>query len=174
MTKEECFFLGKIVSKFSFKGEVSVKLDTDEPEEYTEMESVFVEYDGNLVPFFITKSSLQKSSLLRVKFEDIDDEDAAEDLVGCKLYLPLELLPQLEDDQFYFHEVIGYEVEDIRFGKVGTLQGVNDNSPQPLFVIDRQGKEVLIPLNDHFLHSIDKPNKKIIVDTPDGLIDLFL
>lgn len=174
MTKEECFFLGKIVSKFSFKGEVSVKLDTDQPEEYTEMESVFLDYEGNLVPFFIEKSSLQKSSLLRVKFEDIDSEEDAEDLIGCELYLPLDLLPELEDDQFYFHEIIGYQVEDVNFGMVGTLQGVNDNTPQPLFVIDRDGKEVLIPLNDHFLHSVDKGNRKIIVETPEGLIDLFL
>ena len=174
MTKDECFYLGKIVSKFSFKGEVLVKLDTDEPEAYTEMESVFVEYNDNLVPFFIEKSSLHKSTLLRVKFEDIDTEEDAEDMLKADLYLPLTMLPELEEDQFYFHEIIGFKVEDLNYGSVGILSAVNDNSAQPLFEIENDGKLVLIPLNDEFIEKVDKKNKLIILKTPEGLIDLYL
>lgn len=174
MTKEECFYLGRIVSKFSFKGEVLIKLDTDEPESYLEMESVFVEYDNNLVPFFIEKSSLQKSNLLRVKFEEVDSEEDAEDLMKCDLYLPLNLLPELSEDQFYFHEIIGFKVEDELYGTVGTLTGVNDTTSQALFEIEKDGKQVLIPMNDQFLLKVDKKNKTIHVKTPEGLIDLYL
>ncbi|MGI0105502.1 ribosome maturation factor RimM [Salinimicrobium sp. WS361] len=174
MTKEECFYLGRIVSKFSFKGEVLIKLDTDEPETYLEMESVFVEYDNNLVPFFIERSSLQKSNLLRVKFEEVDSEEDAEDLMKCDLYLPLNLLPELDDDQFYFHEVIGFTVEDEIYGTVGTLTGVNDTTTQALFEIEKDGKQILIPMNDQFLVKVDKKNKTIYVKTPEGLIDLYL
>ena len=174
MTKEECFYLGRIVSKFSFKGEVLIKLDTDEPESYLEMESVFVEYDNNLVPFFIERSSLQKSNLLRVKFEEVDSEEDAEDLMKCDLYLPLNLLPELSEDQFYFHEIIGFTVEDANYGTVGTLTGVNDTTSQALFEIEKDGKQVLIPMNDQFLEKVDKKNKTIYVKTPEGLIDLYL
>lgn len=174
MTKEECFYLGRIVSKFSFKGEVLIKLDTDEPETYLEMESVFVDYDDNLVPFFIEKSSLQKSNLLRVKFEEVDTEEDADDLMKCDLYLPLNMLPELGEDQFYFHEIIGYTVEDINYGTVGKLTGVNDTTSQALFEIEKDGKQILIPMNDQFLQKVDKKNKKIIVETPEGLIDLYL
>ena len=174
MTKEECFYLGKIVSKFSFKGEVLIKLDTDEPETYLEMESVFVEYDNNLVPFFIEKSSLQKSSLLRVKFEEIDNEIDAEDLLKCDLYLPLDLLPKLREDQFYFHEVIGFTVKDVTHGTLGLLSGINDTTSQALLEVDKNGKQILIPLNDEFLQKVDKKNKIILVQTPEGLIDIFL
>lgn len=174
MTKEECFFLGKIVSKFSFKGEVLIKLDTDYPEDYLEMESVFVDYGNNLIPFFIEKSSLQKSNLLRVKFEEVNSEEDAEDLLRSDLYLPLDLLPKLEEDQFYFHEVIGFKIEDINYGHVGTLASVNDTTSQALFEIERDGKEILIPINDEFIHKVDKENKTIFVKTPEGLIDLYL
>ena len=174
MTKEECFYLGRIVSKFSFKGEVLIKLDTDEPESYLEMESVFVEYDNNLVPFFIEKSSLQKGNLLRVKFEEVDSEEDAEDLMKCDLYLPLNLLPELNEDQFYFHEIIGFTVEDENYGTVGTLTGINDTTSQALFEIEKDGKQILIPMNDQFLQNVDKKNKVIHVKTPEGLIDLYL
>src|SRR6056297_3128710 len=174
MTKEECFYLGRIVSKFSFKGEVLIKLDTDEPESYLEMESVFVEYDNNLVPFFIERSSLQKSNLLRVKFEEVDTEEDADDLMKCDLYLPLNLLPELGEDQFYFHEIIGYTVEDENYGLVGTLTGVNDTTSQALFEIEKNVKQILIPMNDEFLVKVDKTNNKIHVKTPEGLIDLYL
>lgn len=174
MRKEECFYLGKIVSKFSFKGEVLIKLDTDEPESYLEMESVFVEYGNNLVPFFIEKSNLQKSNLLRVKFEEVDSEEDAEDLLKCDVYLPLDLLPELDEDQFYFHEVIGFTVEDVNYGTVGTLTGINDTTSQALFEIEKDGKQILIPMNDEFLQKVDKKNKTIVVSTPEGLIDLYL
>ena len=82
MQKDACFYLGKIVSKYSFKGEVLLKLDTDEPEIYEGMESVFVDMGKNLIPFFIEKSQLHKSTLLRVQFEDVRDEATADALIG--------------------------------------------------------------------------------------------
>ncbi|WP_010522189.1 ribosome maturation factor RimM [Aquimarina agarivorans] len=174
MQKEACFYLGKIVSKFSFKGEVLVKLDTDTPEIYQEMESVFVEYNKNLVPFFIEKARLHKSDLLRVKFEDVDTEEDADDLMKAALYLPLDLLPELADDQFYFHEIIGYQVEDLAKGKIGKITAINDTTAQALFEIDYNGKQILIPMNDSFIHKLDKDSQLLIVDTPEGLIDLYL
>ncbi len=174
MLKEECFYLGKIVSKFSFKGEVLIKLDTDEPEEYTGMESVFVDYNENLVPFFIERSGLHRSTLLRVKFEDVDTEEDAEDIMKCDVYLPLNQLPELDGDKFYFHEIIGFTVEDINYGTVGKITAINDSTAQSLFEIDKDGKQIFIPLNDEFIEKLDKKNKIIFVQTPEGLIDLYL
>ncbi|MCL4126948.1 UNVERIFIED_CONTAM: hypothetical protein GTU68_037449 [Idotea baltica] len=174
MKKEDCFFLGKIVKKYSFKGELLVKLDTDEPSLYEALESVFVDLKGTLIPFFIEKSQLHKSELLRVKFEDVDTEGDADALMKSDLYLPLAFLPELENDKFYFHEIIGFTIEDVNFGKVGVITGVNDSTAQDLFEIDRNGIEILIPMNDHFIKKVDKINKIIIVDTPEGLIDLYL
>lgn len=174
MRKEECFYLGKIAKKFSFKGEVLVYLDTDEPELYENLESVFVECDKHLVPFFIENSSLHKNDLLRVRFEDVDTEDAADEIIGNAIYLPLEMLPKLEGNKFYFHEVIGFEIEDKRLGVVGKIQSINDSTAQPLFEVLDGDKEILIPMIDHFLVSIDRDNRKVIMDLPEGLIEMYL
>jgi len=174
MLKQDCFYLGKIVSKFSFKGELLIKLDTDEPEAYTELESVFVDINDNLVPFFIEKSSLHRSTLLRVRFEDVDTEAEADDLIKCDVYLPLTMLPELDGDKFYFHEIIGYTAVDVNYGNIGIIKGISDNSSQALFEIDSNGKEILIPVNDDFISKVDKKNKTILLDTPPGLIDLYL
>ncbi|WP_027394900.1 ribosome maturation factor RimM [Aquimarina latercula] len=174
MKKEDCFYLGKIVSKFSFKGEVLIKLDTDEPENYVKMESVFINYNKNLVPFFIEKSSLHKSDLLRVKFEDVDSEEDADDLMKSEIYLPLNLLPKLEGDKFYFHEVIGFKIVDAAFGEVGVIKHINDSTAQALFEIDRDGIEILIPMNDEFIDKVDRKTNTVFVSTPEGLIDLYL
>ena len=174
MKKEDCFYLGKIVKKYSFKGEVLVKLDTDEPHLYENMESVFIDLGGNLVPFFIEKASLHKSDLLRLQFEDVTTEEDADRLLRSELFLPLDLLPKLSGNKFYFHEIIGFEIHDIRLGHFGKIVGVNDTTAQSLFEVDYKGKEILIPMNDQFIKKIDRDNKKVIVETPEGLIDLYL
>lgn len=174
MRKEDCFYLGKIAKKFSFKGEVLIYLDTDEPELYEDLESMFVECGKHLVPFFIENSSLHKNDFLRVRFEDVKNEEEADALLGNHVYLPLKMLPKLTGNKFYFHEVIGFEVEDKRLGIVGEIQSINDTSAQPLFEVLNDGVEILIPMIDHFLVKIDRENKKVIMDLPEGLIEMYL
>jgi 16S rRNA processing protein RimM len=174
MRKEDCFYLGKIVKKFSFKGEVMAKLDTDQPEQYENLESVFIAIGDNLVPFFVQTSSLQKTELLRLKLEDVNTEEDANALLKKDLYLPLRLLPKLSGNKFYYHEVIGFTAEDTNYGEVGEIVSINDQTAQALFEIKRGHKEILIPMNDEFIVQVDRENKKIILNTPPGLIDLYL
>lgn len=174
MKKEDCFYLGKIVKKYSFKGELLAKLDTDEPDLYDNLDAIFIDLRGNLVPFFIESSQLHKSDLLRLKFEDVDTEADADALIKTELYLPLDLLPKLDGDKFYFHEVIGFTINDENFGEVGIIKGINDSTAQALFEVDRNGVEILIPMNDEFIVKVDRANKTIVVNTPEGLIELYI
>ncbi len=172
MQKGNCFYLGKIVKKYSFKGEVILKLDTDEPDIYENLNAVFLDLGNNLIPFFIEKSLLQKGNQLRIQFEDVYSEEDADAILKTDVYLPLDLLPKLKGNQFYYHEVIGFNLEDINFGNVGKISAINDSTVQALFVIKKEGSEIFIPMIDDFIKKIDRKNKKVIVETPEGLIEM--
>lgn len=174
MRKDDCFYLGKIAKKFSFKGEVLIYLDTDEPEMYEDLESVFVEFNKNLVPFFIENAQLHKNDFLKVRFEDVDNEEKADELIGREVYLPLSMLPKLEGNKFYYHEVIGFDVIDTRLGNIGKIVSINDSAAQPLFEIEKDGIEILIPMIDNFIIEVNRTNKSITLNTPEGLVDLYL
>lgn len=174
MKKDDCFYLGKIVKKYSFKGELLAKLDTDEPELYDNLDAVFIDLKGNLVPFFIEQSQLHKSDLLRLKLEDVSTEADADALIKTELYLPLELLPKLDGNKFYYHEVIGFNIVDKTYGEVGQIVGINDSTAQALFEVEKDGKELFIPMNDEFIIEVNREQKLIMVDVPDGLIELYL
>ncbi len=174
MRKEDCFYLGKIVRKHSFKGEVVIKLDTDEPNLYQNMESVFVEHGKDLIPFFIEESLLQKGNQLRVRFETVDTEQDADAIMNAGIFLPLAFLPKLTGNKFYFHEIIGFTAVDVTYGEFGAIVGVNDSTAQALFEIDNNGVEVLVPMIDDFIKKIDRENKQVVLETPPGLIDMYL
>ena len=173
MKKEACFYLGTIVGKYSFKGEILVKTDTDNINSYTSLSNIFIDIDNRLIPYFVNKCLVHKSSLLRFNLEDVSDEQFANSLLRKKIYLPLELLPNLDGNKFYYHEVIGFKMIDKKKGEIGTIIKINDQTAQPLFEVSDGNKTLLIPLHDDFLIKLDRINKSFSVDLPDGLVDLF-
>lgn len=172
MKKSECFYLGRVTKKYSFKGEVIIKLDTDEPEIYENLEAVFLEMGKDLLPFFIEKSSFQRGSELRVRFEDVKTEQDADAILKKEVYLPLELLPKLSGEKFYFHEVIGFSLVDVNHGTIGTIESINDSTAQALFVVSDGEDEILVPMVDDFVKKIDRKRREVLVETPDGLIEM--
>ena len=174
MELKDCFYLGKITKKYSFKGELIISLDTDEPEIYKNLKSVFININGRLIPYFIEKSKSQKKSTLRLKFEDINSEEEALSIINKEVYLPLENLPELKGKKFYYHEIIGYNVVDTNHGNIGLIIKVEDKTSQSIFVIKNNGKEILIPVNDNIIQMINRKNKTIHITAPNGLIDLYL
>ena len=174
MRKEDCFYLGKIVSQHGYKGNLLAKLDTDDPGQYENLESVFVSLGSNLVPFFIKQARLHKSDLLRISFEDVRSESDGDRLMGSELYLPLNALPPLTGNKFYYHEVIGFQLIDAIHGEVGTIKSINDQAAQALFEAEKDGKELLIPISDDFITRVDRQNRCIHIKTPEGLIALYL
>jgi 16S rRNA processing protein RimM len=174
LTQDDCFRLGHIARLHGFKGELTIFLDTEDPIEFKGLESVFVEYDKKLVPFFLERIQLRDRGHATVKFEDIDTEKQAKNLVGCSLYLPLDNLPETAEGEYYYHEIIGFKVLDRNRGEIGVVTKVLDLSGNPLIEINFDGKEILLPKQDQFIEKVDKENRVLYVNAPEGLIGMYL
>ena len=171
MQIKDCYFLGTITKAHGYKGELNVHLDTDEPEAYKKLESIFIERNGLLVPFFLKKSQLHKGNHLRILLEDFDEPES---LIGRNIYLPLQSLPDLGENKFYYHEIIGYQMINEDGVEVGEIINVRDTTAQDLFEINSpDGKEILIPVIDQWILEVDDHKKTIRVSLPDGLLDVF-
>jgi 16S rRNA processing protein RimM len=172
MKIDDCFYLGRISKPWGVKGQVQLFLDVDSPEEYSELDSAFVEIKGQLVPHFFHIDQLNGNRAV-VTFDELSSDEALA-LVGRELYLPLDLLPKLEGNRFYYHEVVGFRVVDSVHGDIGILDQVLEYPAQPLFRVLKNGTEILIPVIDQVIDRVDRVLKTIFITAPNGLIELYL
>lgn len=173
MNIDACFQLGYIVKTHGIKGQVVAFFDVDFPEDYEDLESVFLEQQGRLVPFFIDNMEAQQKGRFIIKFEDINTIEQAEKLRNTALYLPLDELPELEEDQFYFHDVIGYTVVDANHGDLGIVKEFYDLPQQQLMAMEYMGQEMLIPVIDEIFLRADHDTKKLHINLPEGLLEVY-
>jgi 16S rRNA processing protein RimM len=178
MNIDECYYLGYTSKVHGKQGELVIKLDVDFPEEYKTLESVLIQLnktDNSLIPFFISNSQIQNKNELRIKIDDINAIPEAKALVGKEVYLPLNTLPKLTGNKFYYHEVINFKVTDTNLGEIGNITKILDYPTQAIFEITNpQGKEILIPIIDEVIVTVDRENKNVTVTTPEGLVQLYL
>lgn len=174
MNKADCFHLGHIAKLHGYKGGVSLFLDVTNHEDYRNLDLLFIDINDHLTPFFIENMSLKNNGFATVNLEGVNDEIFARKLLRKDVYLPAEILPELSGVNFYDHEVVGFKVIDEEHGDIGIMQQVIDLKVNPLLQIDKDGKEVLIPLIEGVVKKVDRENKELHVLAPGGLIELYL
>lgn len=174
MDKKDFYFLGKIVKTSGYLGNLVFFFDVDNIEYYKDLEAVFVDSFGELIPFAIQSITIRNNNTAFVKLEDVDAEEEAIALVGSDVLLPLSYLPPLSGNKFYYHEIIGFKVMDKKKGAIGHITSVIDQGPQDIFVIDYNGVEILLPINDDIILDVQREKRSIIVQAPEGLIDIYL
>jgi len=172
-TFEGYFFLGKIIRTHGYKGGLKAVLDVDEPQEYRELDMIFVDMKGQLVPWMVEDIHLEKNKA-NIRLKDLNTMEAAEKLVHHAMYLPVELLPKLRGNKFYYHEVIGFKVKDASRGDLGTVDRVIELPNNPLLAVKFGEKEILLPISDDIIVKVDRRKKQIEVKAPEGLIDIYL
>lgn len=174
MQIKNCYELGYISKAHGIKGEVKAVFDVTDIFEYEELESVYLLEKGKLIPFFVESMRMQAGDQVLIKFKSVQDRTRAESLRSCKLLLPLDQLPELEKDSFYYHDVIGYTIQDQKLGELGTITDVMEMPGQDLIAMKYKGKEILIPISKDVVLYPDTENKKMFTLLPEGLLEIYL
>jgi 16S rRNA processing protein RimM len=174
MAETEYIEIGHIAKLHGFKGEVSLFLDVTNPSDYLHFSFFLVELSGVLTPFIVESIKPKNKGFVALKFEGINSESDAKFLLKKKVMVSAEILPELDENSFYDHEIEGFQVIDTERGNIGTVVGVIDHPSNPLLQLTFQRKEILIPLNLDLSKKVDRKDKTLTITCPEGLLEIYL
>ena len=165
----ELITIGVIVNTHGLKGNLKVKSFTDFKEKrYKKGSKLYISFKRELIPVTVFSYKTNKG-IETIKFEEFDDINECEKYKRCEIQMEASNQHSLEEDEFYFHELIGMDVyTDICIGKVDEVREVPQGE---LLVIKRENnKDLLIPFNKHFVKDVLKDENKITLIFWEGLI----
>ncbi len=172
ITETDVYKIGTLTRTHGVRGEVAFQF-TDDVWDRVEADYVFCSMDGLLVPFFLEAWRFRSDNVALLKFEDIDDADAALRMVGADVYFPKALTPdEVDDVDLTWQHFLGFEV--YRSGEhLGNVTSVMDQTSNILLeVTTPDGRDVLIPAHEDFVLSADHRERRLEVDIPDELLTL--
>ena len=170
----DCLEAGRISKTFGYKGEMIAGIRKGFFGTLQKEGSVFIETDGELVPYFFEEIEEEDDDYIRFSLDGIGDVDLAKPFCGKSLWLPQEVIPASVLEAVMDLDIEGYQVSDVRHGDLGTVAGL-DEYPQHLILRIRKGnREILVPFIDEFIRKIDHRKKTILLKTPEGLIEAYL
>lgn len=171
--KHECKQIGIIVKTHGIKGELVVRLFDEFNIDHMDTEFLFIELDGGLVPFFLEEAREKNKTDVLVKLELAKEETEIERLIDGRVFVKKGNIDEASDDEaFSAYQLVGYSVQVIGIGPLGSIIAIKDISKNPLFEIEFEDREILVPIVEDFIVNIDDENEVIIFELPEGLIDL--
>ena len=172
MDKKDLFFFGTITKTHGKDGTFLIKPETSVNSDYQSIESVFIEINGSLVPFFVEENK-SKNNSIAFKFEGIDENTTSE-LISSKVYLKLSDDAVIEEYALEDLEIIGFKVIDISYGDIGIVETIFQLPQQKIIQVKKGEVEILIPVRNEFIRKIEKENKTVRISAPEGLIEIYL
>lgn len=165
--------VGKIVNTHSLKGEVKVISSTDfEEERFKKGSKLLITRGNQLIREVVVESYRNHKNFLLVKFEGVDSVEEAEKLKNLQIKIDSDEVGELEENEFYFHEIIGCQVFDENDRNLGEIIDILTPGANDVWVIKgEEGKEILIPYIEDVVKQIDITNKKVNIEVMEGLID---
>lgn len=172
MNKSDQSLLGTLSKLHGVKGAYQLFSDRTIDENIENWESVFLEIQGLLVPFFIESVRVTSEQSVIIKFEDINSPEAAREFISCDVYHTPVKHAKSAAKKENTETFEGYLVVDKLHGAMGTVIEVLNYNQNILLSLKFEGKEILIPVSEEIILSVDHKKKVMHMDIPEGLIDL--
>jgi len=168
----ELLLVGRVARAHGNKGQVIVNSDTDFPaDRFAEGNVLVVEQAGQQVERRIVSVRFQQGRPI-IALEGVETMNDAEALAGAELKMPASALGPLPGNTYYRHDLVGCEVKDTAGRAIGRVAGVEGPLERSRLVVEGERGEVLIPMVEGICVSVDAAAKVIVVDPPEGLLEL--
>ena len=166
--EKDVYKIGQIGRTHGVKGEVTFNF-TDDVWDRAESDYLFLRVDGILVPFFLEEYRFRSDSTALVKFQDYDSANDVQFLVGCEVFFPHALTPEMGEDETYtWRYFTGFQFFDKNAGFIGNIDVVDDSTQNILFQVGDR----LIPAAEEWIKDIDHKGRTIHMELPEGLLEL--
>lgn len=170
MTVQGGLRTGKISKPYGLRGEVQIILTPGSAAHIKKGNPLFIDIDGQRVPYFIEGVDLVSSDQAITKLEFIDSVEEARKVSGCDIYL--ESSKSTMTDAGNPGDMVGYFVSDLELGDIGKITECLLSEKNPVWTIESSGRELMIPAVTEFVMKIDHRGKRILLNLPEGLTDL--
>lgn len=172
---DELIQLGKIIGVHGIRGAVKVLTYAEAIESYTTQDCVIVQNAAGEQASYHLLDCRPHKKTLRVTFEHVTTRNQAEALVGGGIYVLKDSLPPLDEDTYYWHELIGMAVSTILGEELGAIEQIIPTGANDVYVVRSEAatgnsKEILIPAISSVVIEIDTARKRMVVDLPEGLV----
>jgi 16S rRNA processing protein RimM len=169
---DEMAAVGRIARAHGIRGQVILNADTDFPEErFQPGATLFTQREGEVQPLTLTTVRFQNARPV-IGIEGVNTMNAAEELAGLELRVPIGELAPLPEGTFYHHDLTGCLVVTSGGVQVGIVEDVEGTPGGSRLVVAGANGEILIPLATEICRTIDVAQKRIVIEPPEGLLDL--
>ena len=166
--------VGRVAGRRGTSGEMTVRVGDGDASWWDGVRRVTVGKTEGAAALFEVEASRSYRDRLVLKLRGIDDAGAAESLRGQTVWVRRDEAPEQPEGRWYVTELVGFDVEDERSGKVGTVGDVMRTAASDLLVVQpvEGDEEILVPLAEEIVLDVDAERRKVRVRLPEGLIEL--
>ena len=163
---------GKISKPYGLQGELHIILIPVVAKYIEPGNPLFIDLDGQRVPFFIESAELVSVDQAIVKLEFIDSIEQAKKVSGCDVFLDPKHADKSDGEEEELSLVVGYQAHDLKLGVVGKVYEYIPSELNPVWLIEYQGRELMVPATHEFIQKIDHRKQIIHLNLPEGITNL--